>query len=196
MILTFLIASGKHMQSDSELPLSVRSTRGSDFRSRMDPRNSDQVNLIRWEGACLMKNSFILTFERGLPLATSQQKGEAVRYRRDGTAYIQHYRKDKVQDFRDSLVLRMKKYAPKEQLTGPIKLEIYVYFDTKTRSKWGKYKTTRPDCDNFKEIMDVMTLLRFWKDDAQVVDLRVVKIYSEKASISISYEELPEVPND
>lgn len=144
-----------------------------------------------------MKNSFILTFERGLPHTTSQQKSEAVRYRRDGTAYIQHYRKDKVQDFRDSLVLRMKKYAPKEQLTGPIKLEICVYFDTKTRSKWGKYKTTRPDCDNFvKEIQDVMTLLKFWKDDAQVVDLRVVKIYSEKASISISYEELPEVPND
>ena len=144
-----------------------------------------------------MKNSFILTFERGMPGGTAQQKGEAVRYRRDGSAYIQHYRKDKVQDFRDSLVLRMKKYAPKEQMTEPIKLEIYVHFDTKTRSKWGKYKVTRPDCDNFvKEIKDVMTLLRFWKDDAQVVDLRVVKIYSEKASISISYEELPEVPND
>ena len=144
-----------------------------------------------------MKTEFCLHFPLGLPHTTSQMKGEAVRYRRDGSAYIQHYRKDKVQDFRDSLVLRMKKYAPKEPLTGPIKLEICVYFDIKTRSKWGKYKDTKPDCDNFvKEIKDVMTLLKFWKDDAQVVDLRVVKIYSEKASISISYEELPEVPND
>ena len=144
-----------------------------------------------------MKNSFILTFERGMPKGTAQMKGEAVRYRRDGSAYIQHYRTDNVQNFRDSIMLRMKRYAPKERMTGPIKLEIYVHSDTKTRSKWGKFKVTRPDCDNFvKEIMDVMTKLKFWKDDAQVVDLRVVKIYSEKASISISYEELPEVPND
>lgn len=132
-----------------------------------------------------------------MPKGTAQMKGEAVRYRRDGSAYIQHYRTDNVQNFRDSLILRMKRYAPKERMKGPIKLEIYVHSDTKTRSKWGKYKVTRPDCDNFvKEIQDVMTKLKFWKDDAQVVDLRVVKIYSEKASISISYEELPEVPND
>ena len=132
-----------------------------------------------------------------MPKGTAQMKGEAVRYRRDGSAYIQHYRTDNVQSFRDSLILRMKRYAPKERMIGPIKLEIYVHSDTKTRSKWGKYKVTRPDCDNFvKEIQDVMTKLKFWKDDAQVVDLRVVKIYSEKASISISYEELPEVPND
>lgn len=132
-----------------------------------------------------------------MPKGTAQMKGEAVRYRRDGSAYIQHYRTDNVQNFRDSLILRMKRYAPKERMTGPIKLEIYVHSDTKTRSKWGKYKVTRPDCDNFvKEIQDVMTKLKFWKDDAQVVDLRVVKIYSEKASIFISYEELPEVPND
>lgn len=35
-----------------------------------------------------------------------------------------------------------------------------------------------------------MTDLKFWNDDAQVVDLRVIKRYSEKATIYISMEEL------
>ena len=35
-----------------------------------------------------------------------------------------------------------------------------------------------------------MTELGFWKDDAQVVDLHVIKRYSEKATIYIQLEEL------
>lgn len=35
-----------------------------------------------------------------------------------------------------------------------------------------------------------MTLLKFWKDDNQVVDLRVVKYFAEKGTIFIRMEEL------
>ena len=37
-----------------------------------------------------------------------------------------------------------------------------------------------------------MTDCGFWKDDAQVADLRVVKTYGEKGSITITVEDLEE----
>lgn len=142
-----------------------------------------------------MKNEFYLHFEEGMPKGTAQMKGERIAYRFIGgrkVPYIDHYRKPEVQASRNQLTLMMKKYRPKEPSDRPIRLVVCLYFDiTKPKKLWGKYKTTRPDCDNYvKEIKDVMTDLKFWNDDAQVVDLRVVKRYSEKATIYIRLEEL------
>lgn len=142
-----------------------------------------------------MKNEFYLHFEDGMPKGTAQQKGERIGYRFVGgrkVPYIDHYRKPEVQASRNQLTLMMKKYRPKEPSERPIRLVVCLYFNVKEPKKlWGKYKTTRPDCDNYvKEIKDVMTDLKFWNDDAQVVDLRVIKRYSEKATIYISLEEL------
>ena len=66
------------------------------------------------------------------------------------------------------------------------------YFDIKSPKKlWGKYKTTRPDVENFyKECADVMTECGFWSDDSQIVDLRLMKYYAEQATIYIKVEEL------
>ena len=142
-----------------------------------------------------MKNEFYLHFEDGMPKGTAQMKGERIAYRFIGgrkAPYIDHYRKPEVQASRNQLTLMMKKYRPKEPSDRPIRLVVCLYFDiSKPKKLWGKYKTTRPDCDNYvKEIKDVMTDLKFWNDDAQVVDLRVIKRYSEKATIYISLEEL------
>ena len=107
--------------------------------------------------------------------------------------YIKHYRTEKVSAERGQFILRMKRYAPKKRIEGHVRLTVMLYFDVKDRKLWGKYKPTRPDCDNYvKEIKDAMTVSRFWKDDNQVVELRVVKRYAEKASIYIRVEELPE----
>lgn len=142
-----------------------------------------------------MKTEFYLHFPKGLPRATAQQKGESIRYKKiDGRIlpYIDHYRKPKVQALRNELTLKMKRYRPKETSEKPIRLTVILYFDIKAPKKlWGTYKTTKPDCDNYvKEIKDVMTLLKFWKDDNQVVDLRVVKYFAEKGTIFIRMEEL------
>jgi len=141
-----------------------------------------------------MKNEFFLNFEAGMPKGTAQQKGEAIRYKRvQGRVlpYIDHYRKPEVQASRNLLIIKMKRYRPELPSEKPIKLTVGLYFDVQNKKLWGKYKTTRPDCDNYvKEIKDVMTLLKFWKDDNQVVDLRVIKYYSEKASIHICMEEI------
>lgn len=142
-----------------------------------------------------MKTEFYLHFPEGLPRATAQQKGESIKYKRiDGKVlpYIDHYRKPKVQALRNELALKMKRYRPEQTSEKPIRLTVILYFDIKAPKKlWGTYKTTKPDCDNYvKEIKDVMTLLKFWKDDNQVVDLRVVKYFAEKGTIFIRMEEL------
>ena len=142
-----------------------------------------------------MKSEFYLHFPEGLPRATAQQKGESIRYKRVGDKilpYIDHYRKPHVQALRNELTLKMKRYRPQQTSDKPIRLTVILYFDIKAPKKlWGTYKTTKPDCDNYvKEIKDVMTLLKFWKDDNQVVDLRVVKYFAEKGTIFIRMEEL------
>lgn len=142
-----------------------------------------------------MKSEFYLHFPEGLPRATSQEKGEAIRYKKVNgkiLPYIDHYRKPHVQALRNELTLKMKRYRPEQTSEKPIRLTVILYFDIKAPKKlWGTYKTTKPDCDNYvKEIKDVMTLLKFWKDDNQVVDLRVVKYFAEKGTIFIRMEEL------
>ena len=142
-----------------------------------------------------MKTEFYLHFPEGLPRATAQMKGEAIRYKKVNgkiLPYIDHYRKPNVQALRNELTLKMKRYRPEQTSDKPIRLTVILYFDIKAPKKlWGTYKTTKPDCDNYvKEIKDVMTLLKFWKDDNQVVDLRVVKYFAEKGTIFIRMEEL------
>lgn len=144
-----------------------------------------------------MKIDFFMSFENGLSRTTSQQKGEAIKYKWDPklkqrVPYIDHFRKSKVQSLRNQLILKMKKYRPAQPSDKPIRLTMIFYFDIKSPKKlWGKYKTTRPDVENFyKECADVMTECGFWSDDSQIVDLRLMKYYAEKATIYIKMEEL------
>lgn len=53
------------------------------------------------------------------------------------------------------------------------------------------WKTTRPDCDNLaKGMLDPMTKIGFWRDDAQVVDLRIVKRWGDVAGIYVEVEQI------
>lgn len=147
-----------------------------------------------------MKNEIYLQFEEGLPRATAQQKGETIKYKRVGSKlipYIEHYRKPEVQRLRNLLTYKLKRYRPEQPSEKPIRLMVILYFDVKSPKKlWGTYKTTKPDCDNYvKEIKDVMTDLGFWNDDNQVVDLRVIKYFSEKGHIYIRLEEIEDESN-
>ena len=140
-----------------------------------------------------MKNTFYLNFENGLPKGTAQQKGEAIRYKANGQPYIQHYKKAKISAARTEFIYKLKKHAPKVPTDKPVRLIVFLCFDIQDRKLWGKYKTRRPDVDGYlKEFMDAMTDCGFWKDDAQVADLRVVKTYGEKGSIVVTVEDLEE----
>lgn len=141
-----------------------------------------------------MNKSFILQFEEGMPKGTAQQKGMAIRYK-NGRPYIQHYKKDKVDSARQAFIYKLKRYAPATPSESPVRLNIWLCFDVKDRHLWCKYKPTRPDADGYvKEFIDAMGECGFFKDDSQVVDLRVIKTYAEKASIFVQWEELGERP--
>lgn len=141
-----------------------------------------------------MKHEIFLYFDGPLPRTTAQEKGEKICYRiinHKRVPFISHYRKPEVEAARTLYAYKLKPYRPKTPSILPIKIEVFAYFDIKDRSKWGKYKPTKPDAENwFKELADVMTQLGYWEDDNQIVDLRIVKYYAEKASIVIRWEEL------
>lgn len=87
----------------------------------------------------------------------------------------------------------LRSYAPTAPITGAVSLSIDFDYFTPTKKRRGKWKTTRPDCDNVaKLLIDCMTKLGFWVDDSQVARLRVSKRYAEgeQAQITISWREL------
>lgn len=142
-----------------------------------------------------MSNKIFLHFEKGMPKGTSQQKGESIRYKISGgrrVPYVHHFKKANVEGLRRELELRLKRHRPETPAEGPVRLSLIFYFDIKSPKKlWGTFKTTKPDADNYaKELIDAMTSVGFWGDDAQVADLHVVKYYAEKATIFIEWEEL------
>ena len=134
--------------------------------------------------------NFILNFENGLPKSTAQQKGNRIAYK-NGEPYIQYFKKNSVKAARTEFVLKLKKYRPAKPIEGAVKLLVCFYFDVKDKKLWGKYKTTRPDADGYlKEFLDAMQEAGFFEDDAQVVDLHIVKTYAELGSIYVDLEEI------
>lgn len=137
-----------------------------------------------------MTKTIYLKFPEGLPKGTSQQKGVRVV---NGKPYF--YRKNKIDSARTRFIYALKKHAPDVPSDKPIKLFVWFFFDVKDKSKWGTWKTSRPDADGFlKEFQDAMTECGFWEDDSQIVDLRVRKSYSAEGEIYIEIDELGDKP--
>lgn len=136
-----------------------------------------------------LKDQFTLYFEEGMPEGTAQQKGVSTK-----GGKVRFYEKDKLKKARIIIMSKLLQHKPEKVSEQPIKLEVFFAFNVKDKKLWGKYKPTRPDTDNsLKLLKDLMTGI-WYKDDSQVVDERVVKVYSKKASITIKIEELEEIP--
>lgn len=141
--------------------------------------------------------TFTIKFENGLPKGTAQQKGETIRYKViDGrrVPYIHHFKKEKVNAARQEFELRLRKYRPRNPTAKPVRLSVWFFFNVADRARWGTYKASRPDVDGYlKEFLDAMTAQGFWFDDAQVVDLRIVKSYAEQGAIWVRFEEIENI---
>jgi len=75
-------------------------------------------------------------------------------------------------------------------LEGAIYARIQFYFAVKDERLWGQYKPTVPDCDNLvKLLLDVLTELHFWRDDAQIAVLEVEKFYGKENLFEIELED-------
>lgn len=136
-----------------------------------------------------MRDQFLLTFEEGLPKGTNQQK----RYNHRTRTY---YKDSKLSALEATFICALKPHRPKGPSEAAIRLDIWLTFSiTSPKRLWGTWKATRPDVDNYaKTFIDCMTRTGFFKDDAQVVDLRVRKTYAEKASIFVQWAELGDRP--
>lgn len=98
-----------------------------------------------------------------------------------------------VQEARSTLKGCLAKHRPQKPLEGPLRVTVKWLFPTKKKKEHGTYKITRPDLDNMaKLLLDVMTDLRFWGDDAQAACLILEKFWTcEVPGIWISIVEAP-----
>ena len=133
-----------------------------------------------------MKDSFYLHFDK-MPKATAQMRQFNGKTK---TCYKSKALEETERLYRVQLL----PHKPEKPVEGPIKLFICLYFEKKKpKMLWGKYKTSRPDADNFcKALIDQMTKTGYWIDDAQIADLHIKKYYAEKASIYIEWSEVEE----
>lgn len=80
-------------------------------------------------------------------------------------------------------------FSPETPIEGPVALGLVFAYAIKDKKKRGKMKTSRADCDNIcKLVIDVMTELGFWVDDAQICQLRVTKMWSPNESAAVSFD--------
>lgn len=127
------------------------------------------------------------------PTHTHQDKGLTTRY---GKPVI--YQRRESADTREAIRSRLIQYIPDQPLEGPLYAEINFFYPPTemAKSKMEKKgmislpKSTKPDLDNLaKQLLDVMQELGFYRNDSQIWDLFLTKIYHESPRIEIYISE-------
>ncbi|QDE02425.1 RusA family crossover junction endodeoxyribonuclease [Erysipelothrix rhusiopathiae] len=92
---------------------------------------------------------------------------------------------------RSKLMGYLYEFAPETSINGPIRLKVVWLYKETSENKRGAYKPTKPDLDNMQKLLlDCMTDLGFWNDDAQITSMLVEKMYDKVPGIYIKIEEL------
>lgn len=132
------------------------------------------------------------------PTTTAQQKGVFVR-----AGHAHFYTKEKVRQAENFLAAMLAPYAPAEPLHGPVYFQArwcFPYRKSEKRSivKAGKEvpHNSRPDLDNLeKNLLDVLTRLRFWDDDAQVFTKSTAKVWGPSGYLALAIKTHAELFN-
>lgn len=134
----------------------------------------------------------------GEPVAQGRPRASK---RNTGKRKIVMHDPQKSKDFKHYVALVASQHKPNQLITGPVSMDIRVFRPmTKKISDSKKQKecaekgilrpTTKPDVDNYsKGIKDALNNL-IYKDDSQVVELKVCKFYSENPRVEIIITEL------
>lgn len=131
------------------------------------------------------RNATVFFLNMVPPTATKQQRKVDWQHRRI-------YDSDQVKDAKTKFEAHLYKYIPYAPYDGAIRLTTIWRYPRGNSHKDGEYKVTRPDADNMPTLlMDCMTRLGFWNDDAQVVHLQVIKVWHERPGIEIMIENMP-----
>lgn len=101
-------------------------------------------------------------------------------FKRGGKVISKTYKHETQEEREESLAALLAKHVPPQPFSGPLALKVRAVFSIP--QSWSQKKklqafngeirpTKRPDLDNIiKHIKDVMTNLRFWTDDALIVE--------------------------
>lgn len=74
---------------------------------------------------------------------------------------------------------------------GPICLDVRFYFlKPKSAPKKRQHHTVRPDLDNLLKLVSDACNGILWKDDAQICEIYIWKLYSEREGINIRVTEI------
>ena len=83
------------------------------------------------------------------------------------------------------------KYVPEAPIQGPVRVAVKWCYPATAKHLPGEWKTTKPDTDNLqKALLDCMTKLGFWKDDAQVCSLIAEKFWSDVPGVFVFVTQL------
>lgn len=120
------------------------------------------------------------------PTATAQEKAIRVV---NGKPYM--YDTPEINAARQKLEAHLSKHVPESPYVGAVQLTVKWLFPITGNHVNGEYKTTRPDTDNLEKLLkDIMTHIRFWKDDSQVASEIIEKFWADRPGIYICITEL------
>lgn len=127
----------------------------------------------------------ITFFAVGLPRAQPRPRAYA---RRMGARFVARvYSDDAAAGWKTSIALAARPHIPRTPLTGPLRVDLTVYFPRPQRmltKKWPDgpiLHDVKPDRDNVdKAILDSLTDARMWGDDSQVCAGEVRKYYAAR----------------
>ena len=82
-------------------------------------------------------------------------------------------------------------FVPDEPYDCGVRLMVKWLFPVTEKHTDGEYKITKPDTDNLQKMLkDIMTDLKFWKDDALVASEIIEKFYADIPGLFIVIQEL------
>ena len=141
----------------------------------------------------------MLSFELPItpPTATAQQKKH---YYNKNLGRVATYKPKNVISAENLLMTALYPHKPASPLGGALGVSIVFYFPFRKTEKKSIIKaglpvpkTTKPDLDNMaKNLLDAMTKLGYWDDDALIFDLNLMKYYAPQGKIKIEIRQLDE----
>ena len=102
-----------------------------------------------------------------------------------------NYDTPEIKQAKSKLISHLKVFSPQEPYNGALHFRVKWCFPVKGKHRNGEYKISKPDTDNLQKMLkDCMTILGFWKDDAQVALEIVEKFWAERPGLYIEVWEM------
>lgn len=133
---------------------------------------------------------FVHGTPKGQPRAKACRRGAHAGVYDPGTA----------NEWKNQIYIHGKDSVPPKPLTMPLRVDLIFYFPRPKSHFRGKahqlrdtaptHHTSKPDRDNSdKAVLDQMTQMGFWRDDAQVCDGRIQKLYGCTPGLQVRISE-------